>query len=114
MRGNTKEKSMLTDQQLEEKLEASPAPRVTVDYINSRITERKYQRLSDTLTHCTIVLDNGFQVTGESACVNPANYNQDIGERIAHDNAFQKLWPLFGFRLAEKNLAEKDKAEALY
>ena len=48
------------------------------------------------------VLDNGFSVSGESACVNPENYNQQIGEKIAFDNAFRQLWPLFGFLLAEK------------
>jgi Phage protein (N4 Gp49/phage Sf6 gene 66) family len=51
----------------------------------------------------SITLDNGYSVRGESACVNPENYNQQIGEKIAYDNAFRQLWPLFGFLLAEKN-----------
>jgi hypothetical protein len=37
----------------------------------------------------------------ESACVDPANYRQDLGEKIAHDNACNKLCPLLGFLLAE-------------
>ena len=53
--------------------------------------------------HCRIVLDNEFSVSGESACVNAANYNQQIGEKIAYENAFRQLWPLFDFLLAEKN-----------
>lgn len=92
---------MLTDQQLNEKIKASPVPRVTKEYMESRISAKTFTRLSGTLTHCSIVLDNGFIVTGESACVYEENYNQEIGERIAYDNAFAKLWPLFGFRLAE-------------
>ena len=87
------------------------AERVTKEQITARIKDVKYTRLTETLTHCNITLDNGFNVTGESACVNPENYNQEIGEKIAHDNAFNKLWPLFGFLLAEKNFvrAETEK-----
>lgn len=53
------------------------------------------------LTICVLVLKNGFTVTGESACVSPENFNAEIGRRIAHDNAIDKLWPLLGFRLAD-------------
>ena len=35
--------------------------------------------------------------------MNPENYNEEIGNKIAYDNAFRQLWPLFGFLLAEKN-----------
>lgn len=94
---------MLDNAQLDTALNASPAPRVTKDYMESRITDKSFTRFSDTVTVCQITLDNGYSVRGESACVNPANYNQEIGERISYDNAFNKLWPLFGFLLAETN-----------
>lgn len=95
---------MIDDQKLEELLQASPAPRVTKEYMESRIpVTPEFTRLGATVTHCRIVLDNGFSVSGESACVNPENYNQEIGEKIAYDNAFRQLWPLFGFLLAESN-----------
>ena len=51
---------------------------------------------------CEVGLDYGYSVRGGSACVNPENYNREIGERIAFDKAFAALWPLFGFLLAEK------------
>lgn len=94
---------MLDDNQLDTALNASPAPRVTKEYMESLITEKTFTRFSDTVTICQITLDNGYSVRGESACVNAANYNQEIGERISFDNAFNKLWPLFGFLLAESN-----------
>lgn len=100
---------MLSNDQLEEKLAQSPAERVTKEQMAARIADVKYSRLTDTLTHCNIILDNGFNVTGESACVNAANYNQEIGEKIAHDKAFAKLWPLFGFLLAERNMEAKNR-----
>lgn len=54
------------------------------------------------LTFCVLVLRNGFTVTGESACVSPENFNAEIGRRIAREHAIEKLWPLLGFRLADK------------
>lgn len=105
---------MLDDKQLGEALEKSPAPRVTKEQIDKRIAATTFTRIAETVTICQIVLDNGYSVRGESACVNPANYNQEIGERFAHDNAYNKLWPLFGFLLAEDNFraAMAPKAEA--
>lgn len=92
---------MLTDDELAAALESLPAERVTKEYIDGRLGEVKFHRLGPTLTHCTIHVDNGYQVTGESACVAPENYNREIGEKIAYDHAFGKLWGLFGFLLAE-------------
>ena len=55
----------------------------------------------DLLTFCVLVLSNGFTVTGESACASPANFNAEIGRRIARENAITKVWPLLGFRLRD-------------
>jgi hypothetical protein len=92
----------MTDDELQAALEASPGERVTEDYMTSRIAEVVYFRIGETMTICHVVLDNGFSVIGESACVDPANYKEDIGQMIAYDNAIRKLWQLFGFLLAEK------------
>ena len=100
--------TLLSEPQLERAMKQSPANKVTKEYMEGRIEEviftemHKTTRLDDTATICTIYLDNGFSVRGESACVNPESYDKDIGEKIAYDNAFKQLWPLFGFALAEK------------
>lgn len=94
---------LLTDQQLEQQLEQSPAPRVTREYIESRINNVDYYFIAQTVTVCSIHLDNGFSVRGESACVNEKNFDIDIGKTIAYKNAFDKLWSLFGFLLAEES-----------
>lgn len=97
---------MLSNDQLEKALEGLPGERVTKEYIDSRIASVDYSVLpKSTVTVCNITVDNGFSVRGESACVDPANFNREIGEKIAHDNAYAKLWPLFGFLLAEKRRA---------
>lgn len=83
----------------------TPSPRkITPELINSRIKSTQFYHLAQnqTVTICRITLDNGYSAGGESACVDPANYNQRLGEKIAYDDAFKKLWPLFGFLLAEQ------------
>ncbi len=52
-------------------------------------------------TICQLVLENGFSIEGQSACVDPANYNQALGEKYAFENAIDKMWPLEGYLLAE-------------
>lgn len=54
------------------------------------------------MTFCVLELRNGMTVTGESACVSAANFNAEFGRDIALANAKNKLWPLLGFRLADK------------
>lgn len=92
---------MLTFKELDEELAKSPAPRVTEEQMKARIAHVEFKRMSLTMTHCRITLDNGYGVSGESACVSVDNYNKEIGEKIAYDNAFRQLWALFGFALAE-------------
>jgi hypothetical protein len=75
--------------------------KVTKESIEAKIVNTKFTRLSDKLTHCIITLANGFEITGESACVDPANYDQEIGERISYDNAFEKIWMVEGYLLQE-------------
>lgn len=57
------------------------------------------------LTFCVLVLRNGFTVTGESACASPENFNAEIGNKIARQNARDKIWPLEGYLLRSR-LAE--------
>ena len=54
------------------------------------------------LTFCVLVLENGFTVTGESACASPENFDAEIGRKIARENAVNKIWPLEGYLLKQK------------
>lgn len=92
------------------------APRVTSEELDANISCVNYINVGDALeeqgqpTHpshglltiCVIVLKNGFVVTGESACASPENYQQDIGERIAFEDAKKKIWGLMGYALKEQ------------
>jgi hypothetical protein len=54
------------------------------------------------LTFCVLVLQNGFTVTGESACASPENFDAEIGRKVARANAISKVWPLMGYVLKER------------
>lgn len=73
--------------------------KITVEFLNSEIANVEYLRPVGTLTICVITTKDGFTFTGESASVDPANFNQEIGEKIAYDNAFKKMWLPYGFWL---------------
>ena len=95
---------MSTELEIEKELQAKGinAPRLTPDLIESKIAKEEYHLLTDVLTVCVLTLENGFTVTGESACASPANYNKEIGDRIARDNAKEKIWVLEGYLLEQK------------
>lgn len=89
-----------TEQMIQEK--NLNAPRLTPDLIQSKIVKEQFFKLTDVLTVCVLTLENGFKVTGESACASPANYNKEIGEKIAKENATEKIWMLEGYLLKQK------------
>jgi len=62
---------------------------------------KKYASL-EVLTFCVLVLNNGFIVTGESACASPKNFDAEIGREIARANAVDKIWPLMGYALKQQ------------
>lgn len=59
------------------------------------------------LTFCVLVLQNGFTVTGESACASPENFDAEVGRKVARQNAINKIWPLMGYELRTKLAKEK-------
>ena len=111
-----------TEQQIEQEIQDKGlnAPRLTPEIIDSKIKSVEYILTRDvckrdngveifdaptalqTLTFCILTLENGFTVTGESACASPENFNAEIGKKIAYQNAREKIWILEGYLLKEK------------
>jgi hypothetical protein len=61
------------------------------------------------LTICVLVLRNGYVVHGVSACASPENFNAELGQRIARENAVREMWPLMGYALKQQLLARTDE-----
>lgn len=78
------------------------APRITPDVIDSLIVSDDYHVFEGTtLTVCRLTLVNGATVTGESSCVAPENFNEEVGRKIARENAREKIWTIAGVALRD-------------
>lgn len=49
-----------------------------------------------------LVLQNGFEITATSACVDPENYDLAIGEEVCKKKIADRLWELEGYRLQDE------------
>jgi hypothetical protein len=45
---------------------------------------------------------NGFTVIGKSAPASAANFNAELGKKLAYEDAIRQLWPLMGFSLRDR------------
>ena len=99
------EEIKMNDNEIEKKIHRKglTAPRVTPEQVEGVIDGETYHLFNDTLlTVCCLTLRNGFTVTGESACASPANYDAELGRKIARSNAKDKIWVLEGYLLKEE------------
>jgi hypothetical protein len=79
------------------------APRLSPEKIDATIVSEAYHVFpGTTMTVCALKLRNGFVVIGESAAASPENFDAAIGQRIARDNARQKIWALEGYLLRDQ------------
>lgn len=88
--------------------------RVSNAHIDSILQKLEYKfSLIDGLktTVCTAIYEDFTIGFGTSACVDPANYNQELGEKYAKERAFQNavdnIWQCEGWRLRFNNLPFK-------
>ncbi len=75
--------------------------KITKERIDALLSEADIRTLT-LFGKCTVVtakLKNGFVLTADSACVDPANYDKRTGERICLEHIANELWELEGYRL---------------
>lgn len=77
------------------------AKRLTPADIDTVIEKEYYHRVPETaMTICVLTIRKGFMVTGESAAVSLENFDEEIGKKIAYENARSKVWAFEGYLLA--------------
>jgi len=102
-----------SEQEFEKELQAKglTEKRLTPKDIDELIDSVLYHVFEDTTTTvCCIKLTNGFTVIGESACVDPKNFDKYIGQSIAYNEARQKIWSLEGYLLRDRMHNQSDKS----
>ena len=89
--------------------------RVTPEQVETALARCEFRTVSrpggdNTSTFVHAFLDGTFYLaSGHSACVDPANFNAELGEKYARERceyeARNKLWELLGFQLYDNRRA---------
>jgi hypothetical protein len=72
------------------------------------------QTILDKTTIVVCQLPNGFTIIESSSCVDPANYNEELGAEICKRRIENKVWELEGYVLQNnlyKSRLSAEKAE---
>jgi hypothetical protein len=75
---------------------------VTQERVNSRVAKEEFINHRGKTTIGIFTLVNGFVIVEASSCVDPANFNEDIGKKICRERANNKIWELEGYALQNK------------
>lgn len=78
---------------------------VTQEQIDNILSNSKFKTFHRIFgKQCVVValLPNGFTIVGESACVDPNNYDETIGRELALKDIENQLWMLEGYLLQNR------------
>ena len=70
-------------------------------------------KIGEKTTLVTLNCLTGFEIHGQSSCVKPENYNQNVGKEYAKDDAIKVIWAHLGFVLQWARNGLKRRKEVL-
>jgi hypothetical protein len=84
--------------------------RVTEEQVDQLIEQSTIQsiKMGQKTTVVHLILPNGFEIVGAAACVDPAEYDHEIGEKIALGRIKDKVWLLEGYLLQNKDVSSAE------
>ena len=77
---------------------------VTIEQVKDNMQDVIVRTLDDfgkPCTYVTVRMKNGFTLRESTTCVDPANYNEDIGKEICLKRIENQIWFLLGYQLQE-------------
>lgn len=102
-RGDAKLPAQLRGSAFEVELQRQKPTKATI--LSTVKSEHYWQVPGTYMTICALVLRNGFTVTGESACATPDEFDVEIGQRVARENALHKIKSFECYALRERLVA---------
>jgi len=114
-------KSGLSERVTEDELaKRATAERVTLEQVEGSIEGEWYFTGSQAIrsdepedlsrvTICLLRMMNGFVVLGHSAPASAANFDAEIGKRLARERAIMQIWQLLGFELKTRQWREEQR-----
>lgn len=82
---------------------------VTETNVSDFVTDYEVKQWGDKTTIVKATLKNGFIIVESSSCVDPDNFNMDLGYNICRERIQNKIWEMLGFLLQTANKGLKDK-----
>ena len=78
--------------------------KVTKEQVQAIIAASKVEavKLGEKSTVVSVTLPNGFVIVQSSSCVDPANYDHELGTKICLERVEDKVWELEGYLLQSK------------
>lgn len=86
---------------------------VNIQDVKEKICFERYEKLGEKTTVCFIKMDNGFEVTGVSCCLEKEEYNENIGQLNAYNDAISKLFMCEAYCILENKFTENRSDEML-
>lgn len=68
---------------------------------NSLVKSYEFHVFGKKTTICFMTLNNGYEVVGQSACVNPDDFNKEMGEEFAYEDAMGQVGKMVGYMMHE-------------
>ena len=75
---------------------------VTIEKIENTILKEDYIKVGLKTVIAVLTLKNSFEIIGTSACVDPNNFDFEIGKKYAREKAIDQIWMLEGYLLQSK------------
>lgn len=78
---------------------------VTIEQVRANMQDvivRTLQDFEKPCTYVTVRMLNGFTLRESTTCVDPANYDEEIGKQICLKRIEDKIWYLLGYALQDK------------
>ena len=97
---------MSSEQEIEKEIQGKGLKRLTPEKIDAVISSKEFHVSHQWTLYA--ISQNGFTVRGYASCVSAANYNKELGEKIAFENARKEVWQLEAYLLAQR-LSEDDQ-----
>lgn len=77
---------------------------VTIEQVKENMQDVIVRTLDDfgkPCTYVTVRMKNGFTLRESTTCVDPANYDENIGKEICLKRIENQMWFLLGYQLQE-------------
>lgn len=77
--------------------------KLTKEFLESPIKDVQYiETIPGKCVHCIITVKNGYTFQGDAGVIDPKNFRFEIGKKVAYDNAFEKMWVVFGYQVQDQ------------